>query len=199
MILAAPIVCWTLVTAPRLVELLFGADYLAAAVTLRVLAVAVLFLFVTALYGYLFSALDRQRFYTVASGLCLLVNVALDVALIPAYGDLGAAIATLLAETAFCVSGLWLLYRIGYRLPVFRVVGAPLALAAAISPLLMWAVTSTTAVLAAASVLYATFYLALVAITGTLGAEERDLLRSFFDKRAASRARLSAQNGPAGP
>lgn len=184
MILAAPIVMWVVVMAPLLMALMFGRDYTAAVPTLRLLSFALLFLFVTALYGYLFSALGRQRFFTISSACCLAANLVLDLALIPTYGHLGAASATLAAEAVFCASGAWLLYSIGYRLPLGRVVVAPLLLAAVVAAPLASIASASLALVALGSMLYGLVYLALIVVSGTLGREERSLILSFVLRRA---------------
>ncbi|MDO8412570.1 MAG: flippase [Gallionellaceae bacterium] len=183
MIIAAPIVVWLFIMAPRLVELMFGAEYAAASATLRILTFAVLFLFVTALYAYLFLALQRQRFYTISSGLCLLANVLLGVLLIPHYGHTGAAVAALAGEIIFCGSGAWLLYGLGLRLSLPRVFGIPLLLAITAVPVLWWALTASLVGAIACSVLYAVLYLGLVVLTRTLRNEERAFLIAFVLRR----------------
>lgn len=185
MIIAAPLMVWLFVMAPRLVELMFGAQYAAATDTLRILTFAVLFLFVTALYAYLFSALQRQRFYTISSGLCLLANILLGVLLIPYYGHMGAAVAALAGEAIFCASGAWLLYGLGLRLSVLRVFGIPLLLALVIVPILWWALSLSLIAAIACSAFYVVLYLVLVIVTGTLRSEERTFLIAFVLRRPA--------------
>jgi O-antigen/teichoic acid export membrane protein len=130
MMIAMPLATWVLLAAPSLVELAFGKSYLAAADTLRILSGAVLFLFPTALYIYLFSALDKQKYYTISSAACLALNAVVDVALIPPMGYLGAAIGTLSAEVVFFLVGAALLARLGFPLPWLRLAAKPVIAAA---------------------------------------------------------------------
>ena len=183
MIIAAPIVIWTVVMARVLIELLFGTEYIESTTTLQVLAVSLLFLFFTALYSYLFSALDRQRFYTTTSGLCLLANVIMGFILIPYYGHLGAAIATLIAEAVFCVCGLWLLYSLGYRIAILRIVGTPFGLALIASAVLIWSTTQDSSLITViASLFYMALYFILIIATGTLNTSELALMRSLIKR-----------------
>ena len=186
MIIAAPIAIWLFVMAPRLIELMFGESYSAATSTLRVLTFTVLILFITALYAYLFLALQRQRFYTISSGLCLAVNILSGIVLIPYFNHLGAAMAALTGEIIFCLSGAWMLYGLGLRLSIMRVVVAPMLLAVVVMPLLYWALSASILTAILYSLLYVVLYLILVVLTQTLQRDERIFLISFFLRRAAA-------------
>lgn len=186
LLLAAPLLVWLWVMAPQLVDLLFGAAYHEAVPTLRVLACAVPFLFITALYGYLFSAMGQQRFYTLSTGLCLLANLALCAVLIPFWGALGAGVATLVAEAAFCLAGAVLLFRLGFRMPLLRSVLAPLAVAAISALALLLPHPSSLLQAIACSLLYGALYLGLVLITGTLPAAERRQIFALLARRPSS-------------
>lgn len=183
LILAAPLVVWLSTMAPWLMRLIFGDKYAAAAATAQVLTLAILFLFVTALYGYLFSALGRQRFYTIASGCCVATNLVLDLLLIPSYQHLGAAVAALAAEAVFCASGAWLLYRIGYRASLWKIAVRPIMLALVVAPLLLWGRTGGPRLALGASALYVLIYVSLVLISGAVEREERAMVRSLLGRR----------------
>lgn len=185
MIAAAPLAVWLWVMAPCLIKLMFGTEYAAATDTLRVLIVAILFLFVTALYPYLFSSLQQQRSYSLSSAACLVVNILLGLLLVPSYGHFGAALAALAGEAIFCISGAWILHHLGLRLNVFKVFGPPLLWAISAAPLLLWGLAASLAVAALSSFLYLALYLLLISFTGTLRREERNLLIAFILRRPA--------------
>lgn len=83
--------------APRLVQLLFGSAYQAAAPLLSVLIWAGLFANLTVVRNAHFIALDWGRALLWATSLGATANVMLNLLLIPRYGALGAAIATCLS------------------------------------------------------------------------------------------------------
>lgn len=188
MIVAAPVLVWVLALAPRLVDLMFGAAYADAVPTLRALAFCIPFLFVTALYAYLFSALERQRYYSLSSGCCVLANLLLNLALIPAYGHFGAAVAAVAGEAMFCVAGIWCLHRVGYRLPLLSVFAAPLLLAALCGLALLPAATAGLGTVLLLSVLFGLLYLALVVLSGTLRRDERRQLLALLRRPRAAGA-----------
>ena len=86
------------VAGPALLELLFGDRYAGAGVLLRVLAVAIPVMFLNSLLTQALIAIGRAWRQAVAMALALLVNVGLNLLLIPAYDAAGAAIATVAAE-----------------------------------------------------------------------------------------------------
>ena len=164
-VIALPIFVWLLFTAHDLVYAFFGEDYAEAAAVLRVLAAAVVFLFPTALFIYVFSALNRQKYYTLSAGICLATNVVLDVALIPWLGYMGAAYATLVGEIMFFVTGVVLLRGLGCVLPFGVIVPKPAVAAVVASVPLYFAVGHGVWMVLAASVVFVAIYgVAIVAL-----------------------------------
>ena len=92
-------------------------QYAPAAAALQVLGAGIFLMFTTNAFIAALNAMNRQVLFTWAAGVSLVVNVALNIVLIPAYGYLGAAWATNLTELALLVTG-WLMVR--------RVLGAVL-------------------------------------------------------------------------
>lgn len=129
MLLAAPIFFLMFFMAGQVIEAFYGPAYLEGVTALRILAGAVLFLFPTGLFVYVFTALGQQRYYSWSSGICLGINIVMCLALIPAFGYAGAALATLAAEVAFFISGMVLLQRLGFAVHYFQVFGKPLLVA----------------------------------------------------------------------
>ncbi len=82
------------------VPLLFGTGYDGASLTLGLLAVAVPFLFVNSGLTHALLALDCERIYLYFFGVCLSLNVAANLILIPSWGRNGAAVATIVTEVA---------------------------------------------------------------------------------------------------
>ena len=84
------------------------------------------------------NSMDRQVLFTYAAGISVVVNVALNVVLIPFYGYDGAAWATVLTEVALAVTGWVLTARHLGRIAVLRLswrpVVAGLVMGAAILP-----------------------------------------------------------------
>lgn len=76
----------------------FGPEYTQTARAFWWLAPVLAFLFVNFLQLNTLTALGKQKMCALATGLCVLVNVGLNLWLIPAHGFMGAAAATLVTE-----------------------------------------------------------------------------------------------------
>lgn len=98
-----------------LVKLTYGADYLPAISALSLLLPSLIMKMFASLGSYVFQATRKEKLlpFVLLSTVCL--NVAVNALLIPQFGAVGAALATLLSEIAFAVVGLLLIARIGYR------------------------------------------------------------------------------------
>ncbi|MDQ6917959.1 MAG: flippase [Candidatus Dormibacteraeota bacterium] len=81
-----------------------------AARALQALGAGIFLMFVTNAFIAALNAMDRQVLFTWAAAVSLVVNIGLNLVLIPAYGYLGAAWATNLTELALLVTG-WLMVR----------------------------------------------------------------------------------------
>ncbi|HVC99973.1 MAG TPA: flippase [Candidatus Dormibacteraeota bacterium] len=87
-----------------------GSQFAPAAVALQILGGATFLMFITNAFIAALNAMNRQLLFTWAATVSLVVNVALNLFLIPAYGYQGASWATDLTELALLVVG-WLMVR----------------------------------------------------------------------------------------
>lgn len=160
-----PLVAGGLVLAEPLLSLVFGNEYVAAAPAFRLLLLSI---GVLALHGTahnVFVGLHRTGTEAVIFGVAAVFNLALNNALIPAYGSIGAASATLAAELLIFVASAGALRAAGVRSGWSRVV-APLVCAAAMGTAIRAALPYLSIwVLVPAG---ASVYLALFTLTGGL-------------------------------
>ena len=174
---ALPALAIALVGAEPIVRLLFGADFADAAPALPVLMATLVVVSIGYLTGYLIVTYRLQRRFIAIAVVALVVNVTANLALVPAYGFMAAAWATLGTEVIVMSSSLWIVCRAAQVPPagahVGRIVCAAVAMGAfafglrsAGVPLLVWIV--------AASALYG----ALLLLTGAVRVGElRALVR----------------------
>ena len=88
--------------------------------SLRILALAIVFLFANSAFTAMLYAIDRQGLFAWATGVAVVVNVGLNLVLIPLYGYLAAAAVTVVTEAAFSVAGWFFVARV-QRLAWLRV------------------------------------------------------------------------------
>jgi O-antigen/teichoic acid export membrane protein len=102
-VLSLPLVIAFWLFPEPIIRITLGAKFLPAAWTMRFLGVSLVMLFLTTLMERTLIAHDRQRASSIMTAISVVALVALDVALIPSMGAVGAAIATLVAETVLLV------------------------------------------------------------------------------------------------
>jgi O-antigen/teichoic acid export membrane protein len=109
--------CWmaliTVVGAPLAVEILAGDRFENSVPVLQIHGVAVAVAFPALTFGYVLVSLHRHRVLLLAAASALAISVGLTLALVPAIGAEGAAVATLLAETAIAALYAWVLFARG--------------------------------------------------------------------------------------
>lgn len=81
-----------------LIPVVYGEAFLPAVKIFAILAVAVFFSYLSQVWLYTLNALGRQRLYTWATALGMVLNITLNWYLIPIYSYLGAAWATVITE-----------------------------------------------------------------------------------------------------
>ncbi|RLG31380.1 hypothetical protein DRN97_09420 [Methanosarcinales archaeon] len=132
--LSLPISFGVAVCADVIIKIVFGGDYLPSAVVLRILSWSFLFASVGAIFGYLLNAIDRQSTLTRIVGIGMVLNLLLNLLLIPYYSYLGASIATNVTRLCVILIEGYILVRIGFTLPrsllftVLKIFGASLAM-----------------------------------------------------------------------
>jgi O-antigen/teichoic acid export membrane protein len=130
-----PIVVILVTLAQSIVSILFGDKFEQSYVALQILSLTLIFLFPTAQFVYLFSALGKQRLFTIGSIICLIINVILDFILIPKFDFIGACIGTLVAEITLFGIGMYFVKLIEKNVSFIRASWKP-----ALSGALMWVV-----------------------------------------------------------
>ena len=108
---AAPVVFGAVAIAPEIVHAIGGDAFADAALPLRIVAAGMGFTFVNALLGHVLVALDRQRDALWLNAGALVLNLALNLALIPPYGYTAAASVAASSEAAVCIGLVWLVHR----------------------------------------------------------------------------------------
>jgi O-antigen/teichoic acid export membrane protein len=135
-IVSVPITATIFLFAEPIVRLIAGADYLEAAVPLRVLIWVAVLSFLTMHFRFVMTAIGRQRAYAWLVGGVFAFEAAVELVLIPRLGYLGACAGTLAGEVAFAAAGLVLCRQSGLRGVQWRALARAALAGAAIVPLL---------------------------------------------------------------
>lgn len=87
-----------LLFADKIILIIYGNGYLPSIIALQVLIFVIPVIFLTYLFGNLLAAMNKQRLVTIVASANALLNIALNLILIPKYSYIGASIATILTE-----------------------------------------------------------------------------------------------------
>ena len=110
---------------------------------LQILALGIVFMFASNAYIAALNAIDRQVLFTWAAAASMVVNVSLNVVLIPFYGYIGSSWATVATEVVLLSSAYLLVGRELYRAPLHRLAWKPIVAGLAMGAVL-WPFRGTT-------------------------------------------------------
>jgi len=177
-----PIAAFGLIAAQPFVAFLFGASYAPSAAAARILIPAAALMFLSNFGETALACVDRWRTIVVVSTACLLLNIALNLLLIPRLGYVGAAWATLATEGAYFAATAMSLWLFGHRISWISVLARP-ALATAVFAGALW-VSLGLGLLASSLVACAAFAAATVVLR-VWDPKETDLARRLLQGAAA--------------
>jgi O-antigen/teichoic acid export membrane protein len=135
-IFGAPLAAGAAVLAPGIVELVAGSGFDGAADPLRLLMLAAALSLVNGVFGYALIAKERQAAALWLNVAGLAFNVGLNLALVPAYGIVAAAVVTVASEVLILAGSWWLMRRHFGFFPRPVVLPAALGCAAAMAAVL---------------------------------------------------------------
>lgn len=134
-IIGIPIGVGTTLLAKRLILLIFGTEYMNSIFPLQILVWSSVFIFLDQAFGNLLNTINKQIIITKVTGICVGVNVVLNLILIPKYSLIGASVATVLTQfTGSLLIFIWS-SKVGYS--VFRKDFASIIIRVLISSALM--------------------------------------------------------------
>ena len=102
-IAALPITIVLFFSGSNIIHFLYGTGYDKSVLVLQIIAITIFFRFVSFVNGITIISVDKQKQRLYFQGLTALINIVLNLILIPFYGYIGAAIATVVTELfLFC-------------------------------------------------------------------------------------------------
>jgi O-antigen/teichoic acid export membrane protein len=172
-----PIGAFGLLESDRFVALLFGPTYAPSVAASLILLPAATFMFLSNFGETALACVNRWGTIVVVSTLALVVNVALNLGLIPRFGFVGAAWATLVTEALYFMGGAVALRVYGYRAGWAGIAWRPV-LATAAFALVLWLARPWP--LVAASLAGCAAYAAATAVLGVWDEREKELVSGML-------------------
>jgi O-antigen/teichoic acid export membrane protein len=182
-ILGIPIGVGTTLLAKRFILLIFGTEYLNSVLPLQILVWSSVFIFMSQPFGNLFRSSNRQIISTKVAGLCVVLNVVLNLILIPRYSLTGASIATVATEfISLVLCSIWA-FKIGYGIPKkeFASIITRVSIPSALMGIFIIYFANLT--LLAVVPLAALLYFVVLYIIGGINKEDRHLLGTALQKK----------------
>ena len=187
MIAGLPIAAFGLLESDRFIELLFGATYAPSVVASKILLPAATFMFLSNFGETALACVSRWGTIVVVSTLALVVNVALNLVLIPRLGFVGAAWATLATEALYFAATAAALWAYGYRANWAGIAWRPVLATAAFAGVL-WVARPWP--LVAASLAACAAYAAATVLLRVWDERERALISDIVRGRMSDPGRL---------
>ena len=104
LIITLPIAIGTTIIADKIIFLIYGVEFAGSASALQILIWALVFASTSSVLTHLLASIEKQKLYIICTGLCAIVNMALNFILIPILSYNGAAIATVATNVALLIT-----------------------------------------------------------------------------------------------
>jgi O-antigen/teichoic acid export membrane protein len=122
----------------EIISLIFGRAYLPSSIVLPYLMGAIVFIFFNMIYNYILVAANLQKYYLYATLLAAFFNVALNIALIPPLGFIGAGVAAMISQMIVFLYALSIPNTRTYALSASKAASIPLLASLALIPYLIF-------------------------------------------------------------
>lgn len=177
-IFAVPLTVGGIIVAPKIMNLFYGQIYQPGVLSLQILLCGTISLYINTGYHRGLLACHMEKWYFVGVLVPVIVNIILNLLLIPAYGLNGAAFATLMGEvSAFIVS--YVGFNQIVRAPFLRYLYKPFFASVALMFFVFWGLKAgwnAIIIITSAAVLY----MSILFIINGLNTEDLKLLRHAF-------------------
>jgi O-antigen/teichoic acid export membrane protein len=112
--------------ADKIILLIYGPNYQNSIIALQILSWDVLLVFLLGCISFLLVSINRQHQMALLAGCTALINIILNLILIPTYSYVGSAFATIAAESFLLVAYIYLSGRYFHLLPLHRIIIKPI-------------------------------------------------------------------------
>jgi len=113
-IVGIPIGVGTTLLADRIILLIFGIEYTNSIIALQILVWSSVFIFLSGAFARLLESSNRQMTITKITGICMVENIVLNLAIIPKFSYVGASVTTAITEFTALILCIMVSSKIGY-------------------------------------------------------------------------------------
>lgn len=182
LIISIPVAVFVTIVADKVVLLIYGTDFIPSVIALQILIWTVIFMFINNISSNFLGSIDRQIAVSKIAGVGAIVNVILNLLLIPQFSYVGSSFATVFTELAILPILVYMVYKHHYTSISPLVKDLPKIL---LSSLIMSLFTIyfdylNLFILIIAS---AVIYIGIIFITRTLDEDDINLIRIILQKK----------------
>jgi len=180
LIISLPVLVCGIILSNNIITTLFGEEFQNSIIVLQILFLGVLIVFQIWLFQTILNSIDKQKVVMYISLIGLVINISLNLLLIPRYTFKGAAVTTVLSElTVFIIYYLYL-YKSYHRLPLLKLSMRPLFASLIIGGFL-WRLSVFSLIPSLVLVFF--LYIALLFCFKTFDDEELELIRKLLRRK----------------
>jgi len=125
-ILGLPIATGTVLLSRRIIYIVYGSEFMPSAYALNVLILAGFFVFVDIVLGKMLLSINRENVNMINAGVGAVLNVILNLLLIPKMSLIGAAVATVVTEFYFFLVASYFISKAQYKIKFSKIIPKPL-------------------------------------------------------------------------
>ncbi len=118
LILSLPLGMGTTLIADKIILFVFGVGFENSIVALKIIIWTIVLTFIGAAFARLLESVNQQRIITKISMVCMVVNVLLNILLIPKFSYIGSSFVTVFTEFLLVGSIIFFSYRLNYGIPL---------------------------------------------------------------------------------
>jgi O-antigen/teichoic acid export membrane protein len=184
LMLAIPLGIGTTLLADRIIIFLYGEDFVHSIIALQLLIWVASMLFIYSIVGYTLASINKQLLDTRITGISALLNVGLNLLLIPTYSYIGAGIASIVSQVFVFTCEFSYLQRSGYRIEASKIVLKPLC-AGAVMGLLIYSLKVMSINLFVIVLGAIVIYVACLYVLKAFDEKETEMMRNLFKNKVS--------------
>ena len=178
-LLALPLGLGATLLADRIILFVYKQSFINSVIVLQILVWALVLIFMNYIMGYLLNSVEKQKLFTLATGLCAVLNVVLNFILIPLYSFIGASIATVITELFNFSMLYYFTSKNGYKINILKMLLKPATVTALMGIFVVYFMRLHLLLLIPLSIL---FYFSILFLIGGIKEDDKKLLLSFVKK-----------------
>lgn len=183
LIITLPIAVSTVLVADKIILLIYGTPFADSSTVLRILIWSVMFGMLKPVFLDVLVAIDRQKLIVLSTAFCAVVNIVLNLILIPVMSYNGAAIATAVTVAVLALSTFYFVSKHLQTIPVHKMVIKPMIAAVVMGVFVNHCIDFNVVIIVPLAV---AVYTVVLLVLKTFSKEDIEMVKSVINLRKGS-------------